>query len=482
MIGFRELKSNIPLMKYSVYGNCQADCIGRMISKMSEEAVYVPLKSVMELDHSGIDFITKEILPKLDVFIYIIVSNRYKGKEYSSDYLASFCNSKCKIIAVTPLFFHAYFPTCIHLHDDNGHYIHEPCDYHDSNIIREYLGLSKLTNHDCENIARNDLTELKRRERLENVKGRAITVPMSYIIKKHYKTVKLFHTINHPTGVLICLCCNWILDTLKKTYTLPEQYLLDEMLNTYQFPIDCSFSFHNSNSCYIFNGRVVSEPRVIYKDVYEKLDTRLLVKEVFSPKSISAAISLGNVCCSSAILKYLGWKKSSTPFDWIRTNTETVIDCLKTDFSHLLNQELYCNNSTDPCNDQMAGHTLYGHDMFLHRNPRNIIDYNYLQRCVFRFRNLDRTTRTLFLLTSLQRKPYRLLVDMLYSYGFSHFTLLVIEPLLSNENSFYKIRSITDDLIILNFYSPHKFDGIGYSLDEDNAALRNCVLDFFKLE
>ena len=94
--------------------------------------------------------------------------------------------------------------------------------------------------------------------------------------------------------------------------------------------------------------------------------------------------SLGTLCHTSTLLKNNNLKKCSYPFDWIFSNYNIVIDCLKTDFKIFLDKSYYIDISHNKC-----GHSYYGNQMFNHRNPLiNINDYEYYNRCVDRFNKL----------------------------------------------------------------------------------------------
>lgn len=47
---------------------------------------------------------------------------------------------------------------------------------------------------------------------------------------------------------------------------------------------------------------------------------------------IKNVCSLGTFCLTSMIIKNCGLKKESYLFDWIFSNVDIVIDCLKNDF------------------------------------------------------------------------------------------------------------------------------------------------------
>jgi len=59
------------------------------------------------------------------------------------------------------------------------------------------------------------------------------------------------------------------------------------------------------------------------------------------PEPYDQIISLGYRCSSSGILKSLGLKTESYPFDWLVSRLPIIEHCIKTDFKHFLNVDNY---------------------------------------------------------------------------------------------------------------------------------------------
>ncbi|NBU53167.1 MAG: methyltransferase domain-containing protein [Alphaproteobacteria bacterium] len=100
---------------------------------------------------------------------------------------------------------------------------------------------------------------------------------------------------------------------------------------------------------------------------------------------INYVCSLGPYCQSSQVLKRWNLKKCSYPFDWIFSNCDIILHCIKDDFKVFLDREYYKTITHDRCE-----HTYYKLGcMFNHSNPKIDDDkYSYYGRCVNRFRSL----------------------------------------------------------------------------------------------
>lgn len=108
--------------------------------------------------------------------------------------------------------------------------------------------------------------------------------------------------------------------------------------------------------------------------------------------------SLGTLCHTGRILQRLQLKKTSHPFDWVFSDYNIIIDCLKDDFNKFLDPSYYTDVKND-FHEHNCGHTLYHEDFFFHKDPRRDDHYQYYQRCVERFRNLLKSNeRKLFLM------------------------------------------------------------------------------------
>lgn len=128
-------------------------------------------------------------------------------------------------------------------------------------------------------------------------------------------------------------------------------------------------------------------------------------------------ISFGYRCSSAGILKRIGLKTESYPFDWLISRLHVIKDCLQTNYIHFLNTTMYQSAKThtkhyddrfpmDVCPETIMFHKRYNalpvpeyhtspplcipNDTFAfplamnHHNPLTPTDYGYIQRCVSR--------------------------------------------------------------------------------------------------
>jgi hypothetical protein len=136
--------------------------------------------------------------------------------------------------------------------------------------------------------------------------------------------------------------------------------------------------------------------------------------------------SLGYRCSSAGILKSLGFKTESYPFDWMVSRLPLIENCIATDFVHFLNPNNYvCDtgftnhySSIDPssrkiiCKESICVNThyefsdnsdmslyiprplsasrdVYGYKMMInHHNIKEIRNQEYFSRCVGRWKTI----------------------------------------------------------------------------------------------
>lgn len=102
------------------------------------------------------------------------------------------------------------------------------------------------------------------------------------------------------------------------------------------------------------------------------------------------------------LLKTNGLKTESHPFDWMVSCLENVVHILKTDFVHFLDKTNYkqLGNGTQNTFYFDKTHKLFpdiGMD-HQHHNMHSESDYNYIIRCVDRFKKLHRFDEIVFVM------------------------------------------------------------------------------------
>ena len=123
-------------------------------------------------------------------------------------------------------------------------------------------------------------------------------------------------------------------------------------------------------------------------------------------------ISLGFRCSSAAILKRMGLKHESFPFDWLISRLSVIRHCMETDFSEFLNLSNYQRKYSNTyemadsrngfiCDEHLMVNLYYQpedqsdpentYKWYLAMNHHNILeqkDTEYYERCVQRYREL----------------------------------------------------------------------------------------------
>jgi hypothetical protein len=114
----------------------------------------------------------------------------------------------------------------------------------------------------------------------------------------------------------------------------------------------------------------------------------------------SQYVSLGVSCFPAIIFKKMGLRSSSGPFDWCRNTFDTLLDCLDTNFSTLLDEK-QCFR----VHDGVSGHVKYGNFYFSHKDITLPDVREYYLRCVSRFREtLGANTSKLYM--NISHSPY----------------------------------------------------------------------------
>lgn len=146
----------------------------------------------------------------------------------------------------------------------------------------------------------------------------------------------------------------------------------------------------------------------------------ILTHGINSPKKV---VSLGYRCSAAGIIKRLGRKTESYPFDWLISRLPIVQDCIETDFRNFLDQQkyvmqqtttvhydTYTNDEIKICDETIYYNTHYAefplHAMHTpavlkqtrdtyayplatnHHNMTNPNDREYYARCIGRFQKL----------------------------------------------------------------------------------------------
>jgi len=159
---------------------------------------------------------------------------------------------------------------------------------------------------------------------------------------------------------------------------------------------------------------------------------------LWSGVTFSQAVSLGNFCHSAQILKDLGYRVFSGPFDWIFLNPKALTHILNDDFKVFLDRSHYYPvpvHERKVPEANFCEHLFYKqnfgvHHLFNHHLPNEEHDYFHYIQAVNEFRAILRSQKpVLYLIVSNHPIPleqYIELVKSLDSYG-GYFRLLVTQ-------------------------------------------------------
>jgi len=181
---------------------------------------HLPITPCNQIEEREIDDFIKKQVQKLDLFIYIPVSDDYRNDyKFSSNFFLSHLRQDCVKIAFPSLFYNVYDRQMTYLTDEQGNRIHVPSDYHDKILIKMFMTYRHLKNEEIyqkyieyinnyENFSKTELekaatsnyNELKRREYLlEKDKKNDFVLTIADFINENYQDRRLFYTLNHPS-------------------------------------------------------------------------------------------------------------------------------------------------------------------------------------------------------------------------------------------------------------------------------------------
>jgi hypothetical protein len=184
--------------------------------------------------------------------------------------------------------------------------------------------------------------------------------------------------------------------------------------------------------------------------------------------------SLGTLCHSSQLLKRNKFKKDSYPFDWIFSDCDIILHCIRDNFKIFLDKSYYIK-----INHMKCGHSYYHEKMFNHHNPLDK-DYNYFVRCVERFRSLLKSKKhKLFIMMYVNMNESKEEINKTIEFNnsfskyTSNYTLLIIYHIPNNIRHHY--FGYKDNIQILYLYTNSESDGKEFLNKEDNLYLDNIM-------
>lgn len=202
-------------------------------------------------------------------------------------------------------------------------------------------------------------------------------------------------------------------------------------------------------------------------------------------------LGLGTACLTSSVLKQMGVKNKSLPFDWIFSSPEMVEHAIQDDFASFLSRD----NIVSIPEERRPAPGLYKSEnkhyrdnfgvgyMFVHHNPsEEVTDYEYFVRCVDRLRSaLAAEAPTVFVMTRVvphqpneqHHRTYRRLAELLRPHA-----LLCVE-IFHDGGGAPHIREVeaTNRLIISQFLtaSTGLINGVNFPEAADFDALASHI-------
>jgi len=208
--------------------------------------------------------------------------------------------------------------------------------------------------------------------------------------------------------------------------------------------------------------------------------------------NISYVISLGSCCHTATFLKQEKLKLESYPFDWVFSGPKMNYEIMIDKFKNFLDKTQYTQLA-----EHRAGHKLYGHRFFNHKNPKDINnDYEYYVRCINRFYNvMNKKEHKLFIITNVidqsvrkvihtEEKEYTQLLCNYLKAITSNFSLIYIDPIKITQEIYDKLTKYytinqTGNLYWITLYTLSDSDGLRFSNHNDNVNYKTCIYDLF---
>ena len=202
-----------------LYGNCQLGALCKLLREYTDYNVH----NITNYDIVWNKKPLPEILSKVDVFVYqpLCGYGNYDTKYIIENVLPKHCRK----ISVSYLYFLGYFPDYYKNSDENQKTItpQKPYGlfpYGHQKIKTEF---SKCANIEktiieskSENFVCKEFVESEFRRGMEKLQDNenSVDIKLYDFIDKNYRTQKLFHTVNHPSNILLQYTYNLLAEKL----------------------------------------------------------------------------------------------------------------------------------------------------------------------------------------------------------------------------------------------------------------------------
>jgi hypothetical protein len=219
----------------------------------------------------------------------------------------------------------------------------------------------------------------------------------------------------------------------------------------------------------------------------------------FAPKwqdvSFAQAISLGNFCHSAQVLKDLGYRTFSGPFDWIFNNPRALTHILTDHFATFLDRQEYIPVLPDDrvvreanfCHHRFYKEKFGVHYMFNHHSPNEDSDYEHYLKAVQDFKEAFVVNKPiLFLLVTNSPLDIQIIKPILSALDTFNgpYKLLAIRfvPIGQELNCSIEERVETlfhdDELLMANFKVCSPSNGVIFSSNQDNKSFSTFIRSF----
>jgi hypothetical protein len=172
-------------------------------------------------------------------------------------------------------------------------------------------------------------------------------------------------------------------------------------------------------------------------------------------------VGLGNYCLTAMLLKDNNLKFESYPFDWMVSCTDNIIHCVNNNFEEFLNKNNYICIKNKTKNKYYLNNTnkiFKNIDVdHQHHNLLNNSDYDYINRCVDRFNNLEKYKNIIFImirplyLNNIIDDKYDKIIELynVLNTKIKSNVELIIFDIKNKNNINYKENLINDNILIV---------------------------------
>lgn len=223
--------SNITYIKYKIrsywikkkkaiiIANCQGQALYTLLKNtpvFTNEYELIHVQPIHLLNDSHQSFLLKTI-SDIDLFIHQPISENYGI--YATEALKKLLKPTARSISFPVVYFNGYNPETVYLKNPAGKKLSLSMDYHDLNIMKmfidEYSIEETVSNLHSEHFYTPEILELNWLSSLQTLKGREknLDIQVSEYIEQHFKTHRLFFSMNHPSNELL-------FEIIKQLFTL----------------------------------------------------------------------------------------------------------------------------------------------------------------------------------------------------------------------------------------------------------------------